>query len=130
MNSQSRKCTVSSTWRKDVAQLREIRQNISAKPRIIDETIAYVEKHISSGSLNVEQIASRIHLSTNYLRNIFKEHMSVSLSKYITDKKIQYACRVLAETDDSIQSICEQLDFTSSNIQTIYDFYLVFRQGI
>lgn len=108
----------------DVAQLREIRQNISAKPRIIDETIAYVEEHISSGSLNVEQIASRIHLSTNYLRNIFKEHMGVSLSKYITDKKIQYACRVLAETDDSIQSICERLDFTSANY-----FYTYFKKN-
>ena len=50
--------------------------------------------------------------------------MGVSLSKYITDKKIQYACRVLAETDDSIQSICERLDFTSANY-----FYTYFKKN-
>ncbi len=108
----------------DISQLQEIRQNISEKPRIIEETIACVEELISSGSLTVELIASRIHLSTNYLRNIFKEHMGVSLSKYITDKKIQYACRVLEETEDSIQSICERLDFTSPNY-----FYTYFKKN-
>lgn len=108
----------------NIARLHEIRQNISETPRIIEETIAYVDEHICSGDLTVEQTASWLHLSTNYLRNIFKEHMGVSLSKYITDKKIQYACKVLTETDDSIQSLCERLDFTSPNY-----FYTYFKKN-
>lgn len=108
----------------NIAQLHEIRQNISETPRIIEETIAYVDEHICSGDLTVEQTASWLHLSTNYLRNIFKEHVGISLSKYITDKKIQYACKVLVETDDSIQSLCERLDFTSPNY-----FYTYFKKN-
>ena len=108
----------------DITQLQEIRQNITVKPQIIDEVTDYVDTHLCSVDLTVENVASHIHLSTNYLRNIFKEHMGISLSKYITDRKIQYACKVLVETDDSIQSLCERLDFTSVNY-----FYTYFKKN-
>jgi len=108
----------------DISQLQEIRKNISAKPQIIEEVTAYVEANLCSANLTVENIAAHVQLSTNYLRNIFKEHMEITLSKYITDKKIQYACKILVETDDPIQSICEQLDFTSANY-----FYTYFKKN-
>lgn len=108
----------------DIAQLQEIRQNITVKPQIIDEVTDYVDANLCSVDLTVENIASHIHLSTNYLRNIFKEHMGISLSKYITDRKVQYACKILVETDDSIQSLCERLDFTSVNY-----FYTYFKKN-
>ena len=110
--------------RQDIARLQEIRQNAAAKPQIIEEVTAYVEANVCSPDLTVENIASRIHLSTNYLRNIFKEHMGISLSKYITDRKITYACKILVETDDSIQSISERLDYTSATY-----FYTYFKRN-
>ncbi len=108
----------------DVAQLQEIRKNIAAKPQIIEEVTAYVEANLQSADLTVENIADHVELSTNYLRNIFKEHMGITLSKYITNQKIQYACKILVETEDSIQSICERLDFTSANY-----FYTYFKKN-
>lgn len=108
----------------DIAQLQEIRKNLTTKPQIIDDTIGYVEANLCSADLTVENIASHIQLSTNYLRSIFKEHMGITLSKYITDKKISYACKTLVETEDSIQSICERLDFTSANY-----FYAYFKKN-
>jgi len=108
----------------DIAQLKEIRKNIASKPQILEEVTAYVDTNLCSADLTVENIAAHVQLSTNYLRNIFKEHMGITLSKYITDKKIQYACKILVETDHSIQSICEQLDFTSANY-----FYTYFKKN-
>lgn len=108
----------------DIAQLQEIRKNLTAKPQIIEDVISYVDANLCSADLTVENIASHIQLSTNYLRSIFKEHMGITLSKYITDKKIQYACKILVETEDSIQSICERLDFTSANY-----FYTYFKKN-
>lgn len=110
--------------RADITQLQEIHQNITVKPQIIDQVTDYVDANLCSVDLTVENIASHIHLSTNYLRNIFKEHMGISLSKYITDRKIEYACKILVETDDSIQSLCERLDFTSVNY-----FYTYFKKN-
>lgn len=110
--------------RTDIDRLQEIRKTVATKPQIIEEVTVYVETNLLSAELTVENIAAHVQLSTNYLRNIFKEHMGITLSKYITDKKIQYACKILAETEDSIQSICEQLDFTSANY-----FYTYFKKN-
>lgn len=108
----------------DIAQLQEIRKNTAARPQIIEEVTAYVDRNLCQADLTVENIATHVQLSTNYLRNIFKEHMGITLSKYITDKKVQYACKILVETEDSIQSICERLDFTSANY-----FYAYFKKN-
>lgn len=108
----------------DIAQLQEIKKNTAARPQIIEEVTAYVDRNLCQADLTVENIATHVQLSTNYLRNIFKEHMGITLSKYITDKKIQYACKILVETEDSIQSICERLDFTSANY-----FYAYFKKN-
>lgn len=99
----------------DLIQLREIKQNGNIKPQLISTVLAYVDENLFSTDFTVESIANHIHLSTNYLRSIFKEYMGVSLSKYITNQKIQHACKLLIETDESIQTISDKLDFSSIN---------------
>lgn len=75
-------------------------------------------------NLSTEGIATRLHLSTNYIREIFKEYKGVSVSGYINDRRCEVAKELLAKSNWTIQKICEQVGIANENY-----FYTLFRKN-
>lgn len=91
------------------------REQSSEKEILISTVEQFVEDHLYDANLSVSTIAKEVHLSVNYLRSVFKENTGISLSAYITDRKLELICELLKETDMPIQDISDKLGFTTRN---------------
>ena len=73
---------------------------------------------LSDGPDIVSQIFSNepdtFGISPNYLSQLFKKHMNVGISEYITSQKIDESRKLLKETNLKIYEISDQLGFESS----------------
>jgi YesN/AraC family two-component response regulator len=83
----------------------------------------YIEEKFSEPALSVEMIAEHIGLSPNYLRSIFKAVKGVSLSRHLTDVRINYVKKTLLETDMHVHEIAEHAGFVNTK-----HFYVLFKQ--
>lgn len=70
------------------------------QPRSENELIfkctAYIEQHFKS-EISAETIARDLHVSVSTLFHCFKKELGISLHKYITQKRLIYAHRLLSE---------------------------------
>lgn len=99
----------------DIEQLAKTREADSGKKELIEEIIRLTEENIYNPDLSVVFLADRVHLSVNYLRNVFKENTGDSLSGYITQKKITLICDLLLNTDMPLSEISDKLGFSTKN---------------
>lgn len=98
-----------------IRSLSEIRSNNSEKNSVITHVMEFIAQNLYNPNLSVEMLAQEVHLSVNYLRNIFKEGTGTSLSNYIIEKKLELVCSLLTDTDLSIQDISDKLGFSTRN---------------
>ena len=98
-----------------IEMFREQKGAHSEKNKIVSEARAIVKENIYDPALSVEYIANKIHISVNYLRTIFKDIAGVSLSNYITEKKLELIYSLLTNTELNVQEISEQLGFRSNS---------------
>lgn len=99
----------------DIEQLTNIKDASSEKKELISQILSLVEENIYNPSLSVVFLADKVHLSVNYLRNIFKENTGDSLSGYITQKKLELICDLLQNTDMPLSDISDKLGFSTKN---------------
>lgn len=99
----------------DMAQITEIRSHQSGKKELIERVLVLIEENLYNPNLSVGFIADQIHLSVNYLRNLFKEYVGESLSDYIKKEKLNLICKLLTDTELSLNEISDQLGFTTKN---------------
>lgn len=99
----------------DIDELTEIKNHSAEKPELIQHLMELIDNNLYNPNLSVAFLAGEVHLSVNYLRSIFKENTGDSLSNYITRKKIELICDLLANTDTSIQDISDRLGFSTKN---------------
>lgn len=100
---------------RDIEQLSEIREASSEKKALIEKILSLVEENIYNPELSVMYLADQVHLSVNYLRNIFKESTGDSLSGYITRRKLELICELLQNTDTPLTEISDRLGFSTKN---------------
>lgn len=100
---------------RDCGMLSEIRQHMDDKSSLIETVNCLVEENLYQPNLSVAFLADEVHLSVNYLRNIYKEKQGVSLSGYIMQQKLDRAMELLSESQLSITQISEKLGFSSKN---------------
>lgn len=74
--------------------------------------------------LNMEDIASSVSLSKNYMERVFKQQTGSTVWQYLTDVRMKAACRLLTETDMCIGEIDEHVGINSRQ-----NFYLLFRKA-
>lgn len=72
----------------------------------------YIERHISE-PITVKSVAEGTGYTGYYLSGLFRRETGSSIGGYIKNRKIEYAKRLLKETNDNIGSISEQLGFSS-----------------
>lgn len=99
----------------DIEQLAKAKEMDSGKKELIEEVLRLVEENIYNPDLSVGFLADQVHLSVNYLRNVFKENTGDSLSSYITQKKLSLICSLLLDTDMPLSEISDKLGFSTKN---------------
>ena len=83
-----------------------------------------VEDEFSDHELSLETIASRIYVSPSKLSRIFKAESGQLFSEYIRDVRLNYAAKLLKETDLSVERI-----IFKCGIYGISSFYRNFREA-
>ena len=95
--------------RKERTQMPEL----TAAPRqeILD-AIAYINAHYAE-KMDLDTIASQIHLSKYYFCHIFREVTGATVLEYLTNVRLTRASRLLVESSLSIQEIAQKTGFAS-----------------
>ena len=91
--------------------LREQKTNYSTiKNKNIERAVAYIDEYFFT-EIDLNKIASNSGYCTDRFRNIFKSVTGVTPKKYILDKRLNYAKKLLIETNDSVEEISLQSGF-------------------
>ena len=80
----------------------------------------YIDSNISQ-KLSLTELASRCFYTPNYFSKIFKDRFGMSMTEYITRKRLDRATDLLINTDISIDDIAAQVGFADRS-----SFYHVF----
>ena len=76
----------------------------------LDFCIEYIESNIHN-KITVEGLTGIIGVSQPYLYKIFKEKFNVSVKEYILDEKMDYAKKLLRETDLPVKEIASSVGY-------------------
>jgi len=65
--------------------------------------------------IKIEDLAKEVYLSPNYLCNLFKEEVGVSIIDYLTTVRINFAKKLLKTSDKKMYEIAEMTGFNSAS---------------
>ncbi len=68
----------------------------------------YIDDNYLNGYISVKEISDNFHLSENYISQLFKKEMNISFTDYTTNKRMEYACRLLKNSDAPISEVANQ----------------------
>lgn len=103
-----------------VAQRVETPADTQPVMRHIVRSIQYIDTHFCS-PITLEQVAAHCNLTSCYFSSIFSQHVGCCFSKYLADKRVSHAQRMLRTTDESITGIAFSCGFGSiSNFQRTF----------
>jgi two-component system, response regulator YesN len=88
----------------------------------IRKAIDYINDHLQN-ELTQKEVADHVHLNASYLSVLFKEHVKVNFSEYVTRRRIQRAKELLMSTNLPINDIAEQ-----SGYKTAKYFIKIFKE--
>lgn len=77
----------------------------------IYKAVRYIEEHLTTGRLTLQEVAEHVSLSPNYLSSLFKKEMQLSFVDFITAKRVEKAKELLSTTDMSIREAAEAAGF-------------------
>lgn len=66
----------------------------------------YIEKHISE-DLSIKRLCTALFVSKNRLYDSFRESLGVTVNEYVTEARINYAKKLLSETDMTVSEVAE-----------------------
>ena len=71
----------------------------------------FAESHITDKDI-LSKASEKTNFSVSYLSSVFKKEMGLTFSKYIQVKRMEEACRLLANTDKKIIEIAQLVGYT------------------
>ena len=83
----------------------------------------HIEKHYFD-DITPESVAKRCHISLSYLQHLFLSFTGQGIASVIRRKRLQEACRLLAETDRSVKNIAISCGFYDTDY-----FSVIFRRS-
>lgn len=75
--------------------------------------VAYIEEHLDDEELSIVSVASHIYLNPVYFGRVFKNTFNMTFKKYLLQRRMEKAKRLLEEGNESIGSICEQVGISN-----------------
>jgi len=89
--------------------------NIPSRARSHAERIAeWLDDHYKK-PFKLEELASSLHLSPYHVSHVFKKSTGMTLSDYLTRRRVREACMLLANTSHSVREIASELGGLSSS---------------
>lgn len=89
---------------------------------VVNNAEKYIKEHLSD-DLKREEVAGYVYLNPDYLDRMFKKENGISIAKFITREKVEYAKYKLAGTNESISSIAAQVGYNN-----ISNFSMMFKR--
>ena len=77
--------------------------------RYVRQALDYIQNNFKSAKIS--EAAKSIGINRSYLTKIFKMKMGISPQEYLMQYKLNYACRLLRETDAPIQDISKSVGY-------------------
>ena len=83
----------------------------SAKERTVQDIITFIEHHYQR-EIHLDQLESHLHISKNYLSNIFREVTGTTIFQYLTQRRINQAkVLFLIDKEKSVTDISYRVGF-------------------
>ncbi len=89
---------------------------------LIDTILTYVDIDLQK-NLTLKTFAKNLNVNASYLSSLFSKEMGMTLTDYVTLKRIERAKYLLGFTESSIQSVAEQCGYSD-----IYYFSRIFKK--
>lgn len=91
----------------------------------VEQVKAFVDQRITDPNLSVDLAAEHVSLSTNYLRELFREVCGESLSAHIVSRRLGLARELLTTTDQPVKDVAIASGFANYNY-----FFTLFKRRI
>ena len=85
---------------------------------IVKEIQKVVSRELGSFDLSIQKLGEIFKLSPNYLSNSFKERTGINLIDYIIEKRLDFACNRLIDSDKTVKEIAEEAGYFDANYFT------------
>jgi AraC-like DNA-binding protein/tetratricopeptide (TPR) repeat protein len=96
--------------------LERIRQDRARVPQRLKPLLAYIEEHLFDPTLDVNQLKRSCGVRDNSVPIQFHSAVGRPPHGYIEDRRLETACRLLADTDLKIWQISELLGYSSIQV--------------
>lgn len=93
--------------------IRKVRSVYSRDQGAIPKVIAYIDQHYDQ-ELSLQVLSQHVHLSKNYLANLFKKETGEGIVDYITKVRLERAKALLRSTDLRSGEICLKVGIPDS----------------
>lgn len=77
----------------------------------MEKVTAYVAEHYARPDLSIADIAARLYLSPNYLRQLFRQQSGESFVEYVTRVRMEAALELLKDPSLKIQDVAERVGY-------------------
>jgi len=84
------------------------------EPVILEKIKSYIELNLNK-TITISDMSKRLNISKSYLSHIIKAEFKKSLTKYIQNKRIEKAKKLLGQTDLDIYEISQIVGFSDPN---------------
>lgn len=73
------------------------------------QLLEYTDAHCLSYDFQAKNMAEHFNISPQYMRKLFKNHTGMSVSEYVSNKRLEKSMHLLAQTDMNLQDIVVQI---------------------
>lgn len=73
------------------------------------QLLEYTDAHCLSYDFQAKTMAEHFNISPQYMRKLFKNHTGMSVSEYVSNKRLEKSMYLLAQTDMNLQDIVVQI---------------------
>lgn len=80
----------------------------------VEDIISYIKKHFTE-EISLQQLADRVHFSTNYLSAQLKKKTGMTYVSYITWLRTEMACKLLTETNLRVMDVAARCGYKDSS---------------
>ncbi len=84
---------------------------LSETAKAFEAAISYMQKHLTSPALSVEDLVEKAHMSNTYFRKLFYTRFATTPTKYITAQRLILAEKLLAGGCCSVKEVAERVGF-------------------
>ncbi|WP_168123799.1 helix-turn-helix domain-containing protein [Paenibacillus sp. HB172176] len=127
-----RKMKAKETLEEIVEELRELFDSIISKVNqtkgersflLVTNAQKYIRQHYKDKALSTSMVADHLELTASYLGKLFREHLSKSISDYITEVRLVEAVDLLSHTSLTVEEIVDRIGWENKKY-----FFTIFKK--